>query len=73
MTGANGTRRVFDPAARSWTEAPVHERSGLAPGDTIDGPAIIVEDQTTTIVPAGMRLQVNGFGYLDLTAKDDGS
>jgi N-methylhydantoinase A len=73
VAGANGTRRVFDPAAQSWTEAPIHERSRLAPGDTIEGPAIVVEDQTTTIVPAGMTLQVNGLGYLDLTAKGNGS
>lgn len=69
VPSAGEMRRLFDPATRSWSEAPVHARIDLVPGDTVEGPAVIVEDQTTTIVPDDMILQVNGLGYLDLTAK----
>ncbi len=59
-------RRVFDPATGEWAQTPVYARDTLCPGTSFDGPAVISEDQTTTIVPAGMRVEVNALGYLDL-------
>ncbi|MPZ52910.1 MAG: hydantoinase/oxoprolinase family protein [Acidimicrobiia bacterium] len=35
-----------------------HRRDTFGPGDTMDGPAIIVEDIGTTLVPPGWRLDV---------------
>ncbi len=43
----------------SWREAPVFERSGLAAGHSIDGPAIIAEQNATTVVELGWRAVVN--------------
>ena len=34
------------------------------------GPAVIVEDQTTTVVPDGFRVVVNHLGYLVLERRD---
>ena len=43
---------------------PVYRRATLLPGDTITGPAVIVEDQTTVLVPEGFILTVVADGHL---------
>jgi N-methylhydantoinase A len=48
------------------TPAPVYERSSLRPGSSIDGPAIIVEYGSTTLVPPGWHLQVDVYRNLRL-------
>jgi N-methylhydantoinase A/oxoprolinase/acetone carboxylase beta subunit len=47
----------------------VHHRAALQPGDTIQGPAIIAEDETTTIVTAGFTATLDPSGAIRLTAK----
>ena len=59
-------REVHDPAAGRVPMA-VYNRATLAPGCRLPGPALIVEEQTTTVVPVGFDLEVNGLGYLVLT------
>lgn len=61
-----GTRRVYDPQTRRWAVWPVFERASLAGGTGASGPAVIVEPDTTTIVPRGFRFRVDGSGYLIL-------
>jgi len=46
---------------------PVYERPALAPGVRIAGPAIIAEDETSTLVTHGWNATVNGLGYIELT------
>ena len=50
---AAGTRPVYDSAAGAKVPGAIFERSGLAAGDTVAGPALITEDQTTTMVSSG--------------------
>ena len=50
---AAGTRPVYDPATGTWVSAALFDRNTLAVGDTISGPALITEDQTTTVVGSG--------------------
>jgi N-methylhydantoinase A len=38
----------------------------LMPGDRIRGPAVIYEFSSTTVVPAGWRAEVDGYGNLNL-------
>ncbi len=45
------SRRLFDPATGQTTTATTHHRDSLKPGQTIQGPAIITETETTVIVP----------------------
>jgi N-methylhydantoinase A len=45
----------------------VYDRTALAPGAAIAGPAIIAEDETSTLVATGWRATVNGLGYVELT------
>ena len=64
------TRRLFDPILADYAAAAVHRRERLAPEDALAGPAVIVEDQTTTVVPEGFRATVDPLGYLVLDRVD---
>ncbi len=44
------TRLVYDPPTGTKIAAGVFERSALVAGDTLPGPALITEDQTTTVI-----------------------
>jgi N-methylhydantoinase A len=59
-------RRVFDPGAGKFLDAAVFRRTDLPPGARIDGPALIVEDETTTVVAPAFAATVNALGYLIL-------
>ena len=37
-----------------------------APGMSLDGPALIVEDGTTTVVPQGFGARINALGQIVL-------
>ncbi len=47
-----GTRQLMDTAVMSGTEAAVVPRAALSVGMRVPGPAVIVEPQTTTVVPS---------------------
>jgi N-methylhydantoinase A len=44
-----------------------HERADLAPGASLDGPALVFEATSATTVPRGWRLDVDAHGNLHLT------
>ena len=67
------TRRLFDPILADYAAAAVHRRERLVPEDALAGPAVIVEDQTTTVVPEGFRATVDPLGYLVLDRVDPGA
>ena len=62
----SGARRLFDPLLGEFTNAVVHRRTALAGDAVVPGPAVIVEEQTTTVVPDGFCATVNPLGYLIL-------
>ena len=45
-------------------ESAIYDRVQLAPGTEFDGPAIVEEDQSNTVVPPGGRLRVGEHGEL---------
>jgi N-methylhydantoinase A len=57
---------VLDPATGTRDRAAIHERDALAPGMTLDGPALIVEDGTTTVVPKGFAARINSVSQIVL-------
>lgn len=65
-------RSVFDPELRESVEYAVYARDDLAVGAAIAGPALIVEDQTTTVVTSTFDVAVNPLGYLVLSARRGG-
>ncbi|MCR9174748.1 MAG: hydantoinase/oxoprolinase family protein [Alphaproteobacteria bacterium] len=62
-----GSRQVFDPDLQETVDYAIYLRADLTPGMSVTGPALIVEDQTTTVVTSPFDLSVNGIGYLILT------
>ena len=65
-----GARTLFDPASGSAVTAPVYWRAALAPGAHIVGPAVIAEDETSTIVSPAFDAAIDGRGYIVLTRKE---
>jgi N-methylhydantoinase A len=59
-----GKRAIYDPALGKQASAPVYWRFDMPPGASIKGPAIIAEDETSTIVGANFRATVNSVGYI---------
>ena len=50
-----------------WRETGLYVRADLRAGDTIDGPAIIAEDNATTVVERGWQARVTRFGHIVMT------
>jgi N-methylhydantoinase A len=50
-------------------DCPVYERSRLSTGAAISGPAIIEDHESTTVVPPGARLEVDGLRMLVIALK----
>jgi N-methylhydantoinase A len=66
---------LFDPRQGEPVQAGLYRRDALQPGDRAAGPALVVEDQTTTVVAAGFDVTVDPRGNLVLerqTAADGG-
>lgn len=77
FTGGTGTpqpksrRRVhFDDG---WHETPIYDRTTLAVGATLAGPAVIDEMSATTVLPAGWTLRVDPAGNLILETAPKGT
>jgi N-methylhydantoinase A len=47
-----------------WIETPIYDRAKLGSGNTIAGPAVIVQDDTTTVVEPGYAGSVDRFGNI---------
>ena len=62
-------RRIYDPALGRQVDAPVYWRFDMAPGATVRGPAIIAEDETSTIVGARFGATINSLGYIVMERK----
>ena len=53
-------------AGGRWTDAGLYERSAIAAGDVVPGPAIIAELNSTTVIEPGWAATVNDLGHLVL-------
>jgi N-methylhydantoinase A len=54
-------RRVYAPEIRGFTETPVYDRERLLPGNRVEGPAIIAQFDSTTLVLDGQIAVVDRF------------
>jgi N-methylhydantoinase A len=48
----------------------IYDRAALTPGVNIPGPAIIAEDETSTLVSPGWTATINSLGYIELTLEN---
>jgi N-methylhydantoinase A len=62
-------RPVFDPESAEFVEVAIYERAALAPGATLAGPAVIVEDETSTVVGRNFDARINAYGYIELARR----
>jgi N-methylhydantoinase A len=62
-------RTLFDPVQGAASEAAVVLRGTLNPGDTVVGPALITEDETTIVVPNSRTAVARSDGTIDITEK----
>ena len=57
---------VSDTATGEVSDWAVHDRTSLAVGATVNGPAVVAEDETSTLIGPGWAATVDARGYLDL-------
>jgi N-methylhydantoinase A len=61
------TQLVRDTVTGEVSPWAIYDRSSLRPGSRIAGPAIVAEDETSTLIGTGWNGMVNGLGYIELT------
>jgi N-methylhydantoinase A/oxoprolinase/acetone carboxylase beta subunit len=59
-----GLREIFDGATSKSIVVPVYRRPQIAKGATINGPALIVEDETSTFVTSRFTASIDGDGCI---------
>jgi len=57
-------RPAYFPECGGFTDCPVYARQAMAPGRPVQGPAIIEEPESTTVVPQGCRAMISDNGHL---------
>ena len=63
------SRPCFDPALGQAVPAQIIARDMLATGSLVDGPALIVEDETTIVLPASRQATAASDGTIDIRVK----
>jgi N-methylhydantoinase A len=61
------TQLVRDTVSGEVSAWAIYDRAGLSPGARIIGPAIVTEDETSTLIGPGWTATVDGFGYIEMT------
>ena len=54
-----------------WRETAIYDRDALTPGPRLDGPAIVVQTDTTIVVEPGYRGAIDSFGNLVIRRTED--
>ncbi len=60
------TQHVRDTTTGVESAWAIYDRTALAPNTTIAGPAIVAEDETSTLICPGWTAVVNGLGYIEM-------
>jgi N-methylhydantoinase A len=63
------TQLVRDTTSGEVSDWGIYDRTGLVPDVTIAGPAIVAENETSTLIGPGWTATVNGLGYIEMTRK----
>ena len=62
-------RPIFDPASRAVLAHRVYHRDRLSPGHRVRGPAVITENETTTVVASQFDARILDGGEIELTSR----
>jgi N-methylhydantoinase A len=60
-------RLAYFPECGGYAATPVHDRERLAPGSELEGPAIVEERESTTVLPPGVRAVLDEYGSLHVS------
>jgi N-methylhydantoinase A len=63
---ATRTQLVRDTVTGNVSEWAIHDRTDLTPSAVIPGPAIVAEDETSTLIGPGWKAIINALGYIEL-------
>ncbi|RUS60322.1 hydantoinase/oxoprolinase family protein [Pseudorhodobacter sp. E13] len=66
---AQGLQSVFDAAIGRFVDCQKIARSALQPGDSLTGPGVIFEDETTIILPSSRDAICQPDGCIDISVK----
>jgi N-methylhydantoinase A len=69
---AIGSRQIFDGRNARRAEVPVYDRAHFKPGARVPGPALVIEDGTSTFVTDRFDVMLDAGGALVLERKGDG-
>ena len=61
---------MFDHESGVFVEVAIFERGALAPGAVVAGPAVIVEDETSTVVTRLFAAHIDAFGTIALVRRE---
>ena len=64
-------RQIFDLQAGEFADVPIYWRAELHPGACIKGPAVIAEDDTSTVVSGLFDAHIDRFGYIAMIRRED--
>ncbi len=65
-----GTRSLIEVESGAVVKVPSHFRSDLEPGAAVEGPALIVENDTATVVAPGFTASIHALGHIVLERRD---
>jgi N-methylhydantoinase A len=66
-----GSREAYCFAAGEFHEFDVYERGDLAPGDELDGPAVVTEPTTSLVFHSDQSATVDDYGHIVVTTEDE--
>ncbi len=69
-SASSGSRRVFFEAPADFVECPIYDRRRLGAGHVIQGPAVVEQFDSTTLIHPGQRAVVDDLGFLSITEAD---
>lgn len=64
------TRKAYFGDAGGWIDTAVYDRDTLVVGTTLPGPAIVVETESTLVVPPDASFSLDSFGSVVLRRRD---
>jgi len=67
---ARGTVEIYDGQQGAMRPVPIYDREMLTSGVRIEGPAIIAEAETTTVVTASFEAHIDAIGSIVLEARE---
>jgi N-methylhydantoinase A len=70
MINSTAKRKLYDSGLGKFVDAAVYDRATIKPGDHFSGPAIVMEDGTSTFVTSSFDAHVDAGAALVLTLKE---